>query len=86
LDEDAPYGDITSQTLIPADARATAVLAARVPGVLSGGEVFSAAMKLTDPVPTSNYSSLTAPPSPPERRSRGSAGMPAPSCSPNAWP
>ena len=49
LDEDAPYGDITSQTLIPADARATAVLAARVPGVLSGGEVFAAAMKLTDP-------------------------------------
>ena len=47
--EDAPYGDITSQTLIPADARATAVLAARVPGVLSGGEVFAAAMKLTDP-------------------------------------
>ena len=49
LQEDAPYGDITSQTLIPADARATAVLAARVPGVLSGGEVFAAAMKLTDP-------------------------------------
>lgn len=49
LQEDAPYGDITSQTLIPADARATAVLAARVPGVLSGGEVFAAAMKLADP-------------------------------------
>jgi len=47
--EDAPYGDITSQTLIPADARATAVLAARVPGVFSGGEVFAAAMKLADP-------------------------------------
>ncbi|WP_211878220.1 carboxylating nicotinate-nucleotide diphosphorylase [Pseudarthrobacter albicanus] len=49
LAEDAPYGDITSQTLIPAHARATAVLAARVPGVLSGGDVFAAAMKLTDP-------------------------------------
>ena len=49
LQEDAPYGDITSQTLIPAQARATAVLNARVPGVLSGGEVFAAAMKLTDP-------------------------------------
>ncbi len=47
--EDAPYGDITSQTLIPADARATAVLAARVPGVFSGGQVFAAAMKLADP-------------------------------------
>ena len=35
--------------LIPAQARATAVLDARVPGVLSGGEVFAAAMKLTDP-------------------------------------
>lgn len=49
LQEDAPYGDITSQTLIPAEARATAVLAARVPGVFSGGAVFAAAMQLTDP-------------------------------------
>lgn len=49
LAEDAPYGDITSQTLIPAQSSATAVLAARVPGVLSGGDVFAAAMKLTDP-------------------------------------
>lgn len=49
LQEDAPYGDITSQALIPAGARATAVLAARVPGVFSGGEVFAAAMRLTDP-------------------------------------
>ena len=49
LQEDAPYGDITSQTLVPAEAQATAVLNARVPGVFSGGEVFAAAMKLTDP-------------------------------------
>ena len=49
LEEDAPYGDITSQTLIPGDARATAVLNARVPGVLSGGKVFAAAMTFTDP-------------------------------------
>ncbi|WP_445154021.1 carboxylating nicotinate-nucleotide diphosphorylase [Arthrobacter sp. Hor0625] len=49
LQEDAPYGDITSQSLIPAGARATAVLAARVPGVFSGGEVFAAAMRLADP-------------------------------------
>ena len=48
--EDAPYGDITSADAHPgAGARATAVLAARVPGVLSGGDVFAAAMKLTDP-------------------------------------
>ncbi len=49
LQEDAPYGDITSQTLIPAQARATAVLRARVPGVFSGGDVFAAAMVLADP-------------------------------------
>ena len=47
--EDAPSGDITSQLLIPADARATAVLNARVPGVFSGGTVFRDAMKFVDP-------------------------------------
>lgn len=49
LDEDAPWGDLTSQTLIPADATATAELRAREAGVFSGGEVFSAAFALTDP-------------------------------------
>jgi nicotinate-nucleotide pyrophosphorylase (carboxylating) len=49
LADDAPHVDITSQALIPAGARATAVLAARVPGVFSGGELFAAAMKLADP-------------------------------------
>lgn len=47
--EDAPSGDITSQLLIPAGARATAVLNARVPGVLSGATVFRDAMQLVDP-------------------------------------
>ncbi|MET3174125.1 UNVERIFIED_ORG: nicotinate-nucleotide pyrophosphorylase (carboxylating) [Arthrobacter sp. UYCu721] len=47
--EDAPNGDITSQLLIPAEARATAVLNARVPGVFSGGTVFRDAMKIVDP-------------------------------------
>jgi len=47
--EDAPSGDITSQLLIPAEARATAVLNARVPGVFSGGTVFRDAMLLIDP-------------------------------------
>jgi nicotinate-nucleotide pyrophosphorylase (carboxylating) len=47
--EDAPSGDITSQLLIPAEARATAVLNARVPGVFSGGTVFRDAMLLVDP-------------------------------------
>jgi nicotinate-nucleotide pyrophosphorylase (carboxylating) len=47
--EDAPSGDITSQLLIPATASATAVLNARVPGVLSGATVFRDAMQLVDP-------------------------------------
>ncbi len=49
LDEDAPYGDLTSAVLIPVDAIASATLTAREPGVFSGGEVFAAAMTLTDP-------------------------------------
>lgn len=49
LDEDAPWGDLTSEALIPADAVATAELRAREPGVFSGGEVFAAAFALTDP-------------------------------------
>lgn len=49
LDEDAPWGDLTSETLIPADAVATAELVAREPGVLSGVDVFAAAFRLVDP-------------------------------------
>lgn len=49
LDEDAPWGDITSTALLPADARATADLIAREAGVFSGGEVFAAAFTITDP-------------------------------------
>ena len=49
LDEDAPWGDLTSTTLIPAHATATADLVAREPGVFSGGDVFAAAFRLTDP-------------------------------------
>ena len=49
LDEDAPWGDLTSETLIPVTATATAELVAREPGVLSGVEVFAAAFRLTDP-------------------------------------
>ena len=48
LREDAPNGDVTSEHLIPASATATAVLAAREPGVFSGSAVFVAAFKLTD--------------------------------------
>ncbi|MGG7465007.1 carboxylating nicotinate-nucleotide diphosphorylase [Plantibacter sp. YIM 135347] len=49
LVEDAPWGDLTSEALIPADATATATLSAREPGVFSGGAVFEAAFRLTDP-------------------------------------
>lgn len=49
LDEDAPWGDITSESLIPAEAMAEATLEAREPGVFSGGAVFAAAFTLTDP-------------------------------------
>ncbi len=48
LDEDAPWGDLTSETLIPPTATATAALVAREPGVLSGAEVFAAAFRLVD--------------------------------------
>mgnify|MGYP001200523092 CR=1 FL=1 len=49
LDEDAPWGDLTSETLIPEDAVARAELTSREPGVFAGGTVFAAAFRLTDP-------------------------------------
>lgn len=49
LDEDAPWGDISAQSLIPEDATAQAKLVAREGGVLSGEDVFTAAMELVDP-------------------------------------
>lgn len=49
LEEDAPWGDITSEMLIPASATASADLVAREPGIFSGGEVFTTAFRLTDP-------------------------------------
>jgi nicotinate-nucleotide pyrophosphorylase (carboxylating) len=49
LDEDAPWGDLTSEYLIPENAVARADLVARERGVFSGGEVFAAAFRLTDP-------------------------------------
>jgi nicotinate-nucleotide pyrophosphorylase (carboxylating) len=52
LEEDAPWGDLTSTALLPEDAIATADLVAREPGVLSGGAVFATAFTLTDPALT----------------------------------
>ncbi|WP_416444385.1 carboxylating nicotinate-nucleotide diphosphorylase [Leucobacter sp. HNU] len=49
LEEDAPWGDLTSTAFLPEDAHATADLVAREPGVFSGGDVFAAAFALTDP-------------------------------------
>lgn len=49
LVEDAPWGDVTSELLIPESATATARLVAREAGTFAGGEVFAAAMTLTDP-------------------------------------
>lgn len=48
LAEDAPWGDLTSQLLLPAEATATAQLIAREPGVFSGGAVFAATMTASD--------------------------------------
>ena len=47
LEEDAPWGDLTSQTLVPAETSFVASLVAREPGVLCGAALFSAAMQLT---------------------------------------
>ena len=48
LDEDAPWGDLTSEALIPAGAVARAELVAREAGVFSGGDVFRAAFTTAD--------------------------------------
>ena len=55
LEEDAPWGDLTSQTLIAASMRVTAQLMAREPGILSGEDVFTAAMSLTDPAISTRF-------------------------------
>ncbi|MBK5217820.1 MAG: nicotinate-nucleotide diphosphorylase (carboxylating), partial [Propionibacteriales bacterium] len=49
LDEDAPFGDITSQTLVPESARASARLVAREAGVFAGGDVLVATFQALDP-------------------------------------
>jgi len=48
LAEDAPWGDITSDAFVPADATATAVLNAREAGVASGLDVFARTFELVD--------------------------------------
>jgi nicotinate-nucleotide pyrophosphorylase (carboxylating) len=53
--EDAPWGDLTSQTLIPAGAIVTAHLVAREPGVLCGEDLVSTAFSLTDAAVTTQF-------------------------------
>lgn len=48
LAEDAPWGDVTSEVFLPADATASAALIAREPGVFSGGEVFARTFEIVD--------------------------------------
>lgn len=50
LAEDAPWGDLTSENLVPANSRVKAELVAREPGVLCGEDIFSAAMSLAGPI------------------------------------
>lgn len=49
LDEDAPWGDLTSDSLLRASAQLSANLVAREAGILAGGGLFLAAMQLEDP-------------------------------------
>ena len=54
LAEDAPYGDITCETTIPADETGSAHLTARENGVMSGIDVFAAAFAAQNPAYFSN--------------------------------
>lgn len=49
LEEDAPWGDITSQLLLPENSVVRAMLVAREPGVLAGGGVLERTMAAVDP-------------------------------------
>ena len=49
LEEDAPWGDITSELFVPATAVATAEFNAREPGVFSGAAVLVATFAAVDP-------------------------------------
>ena len=49
LAEDAPWGDLTCQSLIDPSAQATGAITAREAGVFCGAPIIEAAMRLTDP-------------------------------------
>jgi nicotinate-nucleotide pyrophosphorylase (carboxylating) len=48
--EDAPWGDLTSEVLLPSDLQVSARLVAREEGILCGEDVFFSAMSLAGPV------------------------------------
>lgn len=48
LTEDAPWGDVTAELVIPADARLDTRLVAREPGVFAGGPLVVEAFRRTD--------------------------------------
>lgn len=49
LEEDAPWGDVTSELLLPEHSIARASLVAREPGILAGGRVLERTMAAVDP-------------------------------------
>ncbi|MGH1565517.1 carboxylating nicotinate-nucleotide diphosphorylase [Mumia sp. DW29H23] len=49
LQEDAPWGDVTGEVLVPADAVATARMVSRQAGVLAGAAVVAATFAAVDP-------------------------------------
>lgn len=49
LAEDAPFGDVTSQVFVPADAVARGSVVAREPGVLAGADVLRQTFTTVDP-------------------------------------
>ena len=53
--EDAPWGDLTSQALIPIAANITAQLIAREPGILCGQDLVAAAFTLTNSLVTTMF-------------------------------
>ena len=55
LAEDAPWGDLTSEALIPAETLMDAQLVAREDGVLCGEDIVALAMQLTDTSTTTTF-------------------------------
>ena len=49
LEEDLPWGDVTTNTVVPADLTARAVVEARQPGIVAGMLVAETAFTLVDP-------------------------------------